>query len=257
MKINFILTQVLLLVLSFLLGGCLGIEHASSHELEIAKWHFDREQYAAVKKTVIRFANKDYPDAQYMLGYMYFYGKAVPVNRKLAGEYLKKSAAQKYPPAVMAMHIVQEAQRNESISIVTPAKIKIAKDSKKNIEKKKAIHKPAVSRKIIKGGPRQERLDDNKILSIDGELYTIKMLELSDVESLIKLVDYYKLYDGYYIYRHVTSGVEYFTLINGRYSKRNDAKWAVGLLPKNMREWNPSIVQYKEIHRQIQSIDKS
>lgn len=53
-------------------------------------------------------AEKGQPDAQYAVGYMYYYGQGVVENRKKAWFWINKAASKGQADAVSAVHILQQ-----------------------------------------------------------------------------------------------------------------------------------------------------
>ncbi|KTC78072.1 tetratricopeptide repeat protein [Legionella brunensis] len=57
-------------------------------------------------------AKKGQPDAQYAVGYMYYYGQGVTENRKKAWYWINKAAQQGQRDALAALAILQQQPQN-------------------------------------------------------------------------------------------------------------------------------------------------
>ncbi len=60
------------------------------------------------------------PDAQYALGYMYYYGKNVPQNTQTAMDWIKRAAVQGQTQATKALALLNPSQANVA-TVATPA----------------------------------------------------------------------------------------------------------------------------------------
>lgn len=219
------------------LSGCISnINAPTSQELEIAKWHYDRGNYDNNMVTIEKYAQQHYPDAEYILGYSYFYGKGKPINRKLANVYLQRAAQQQYYPALLALKIIADAEKN-NMSVVS-----YAADTSQDI---------MVKKKLTKSHPIQTTLDHKLIYKINPSFYTVLMVTTIELKQILTIVDSYQLYDGYYIYKYRDEGVIYYGLINGKYQQQQDAKYTINNLPQMMRKWSPRILTFAMIHAKM------
>lgn len=99
---NYLFKVVLTLCCIFLLSAC------SSLNLREGIQSFRAQDY---RKAFIRLkpeAMKGQPDAEYAVGYMYYYGQGVVENRKKAWFWINKAASKGQPEAVAAVQILQQ-----------------------------------------------------------------------------------------------------------------------------------------------------
>lgn len=68
--------------------------------------HFRAQDYHAAFVLLMPEAQKGQRDAQYAVGYMYYYGRGVVENRKLAWLWINRSANQKQIYAIEALKIL-------------------------------------------------------------------------------------------------------------------------------------------------------
>ncbi len=59
-------------------------------------------------------AEKGQPDAQYAVGYMYYYGQGVIENRKKAWFWITNAARLGQPDAIAAMRIIEQGNRKKT-----------------------------------------------------------------------------------------------------------------------------------------------
>jgi TPR repeat protein len=99
------LVFTLLLASNLLLSGC-----STSHSTETptyrhatlaeGKANFKEEHYSLAYHQLLPLAVKGNPDAQYAIGYMYYYGKGIDCNEELAENWLRKAAKKGQSQAV-------------------------------------------------------------------------------------------------------------------------------------------------------------
>ncbi len=96
--------------------GCM---FSSNYKLRDGIRSFQVQDY---RRAFIRLkpeADKGSPEAQYAVGYMYFYGQGVVEDRKKALHWIKCAADAGYPDAVKAMKILFDPSKRHKLA---PAK---------------------------------------------------------------------------------------------------------------------------------------
>lgn len=96
---------VLLLMIGFL-SGCTSALHA--RQLAEAKRSFHEGDYKASVRRLLPLACEGDPQAQYALGYVYYYGYGVPQDIESGRFWIQRSAAQHYPPAEQGLKALIE-----------------------------------------------------------------------------------------------------------------------------------------------------
>lgn len=71
-----------------------------------AKQFFVDQNYELAFQSLLPLANQGDPDAQYGVGYLYYYGKGIPTDRVSGVKWIQKSAAQGFPNAVKALELL-------------------------------------------------------------------------------------------------------------------------------------------------------
>lgn len=80
--------------------------------MRMAELDFAREHYRLSFNHAEMPARAGNPDAQYALGYMYYYGKGVIENRKLARYWFHLAANQGHPDAQRALKLIDSNHKN-------------------------------------------------------------------------------------------------------------------------------------------------
>lgn len=90
---------LLLLIASIFLYGCA----SNTSMLNYGERSFQQENYDQAFCILLPIAKKGNCDAQYAVGYMYFYGKGVVEDSKQAQYWINKAAQQGQPLAIKAL----------------------------------------------------------------------------------------------------------------------------------------------------------
>lgn len=102
------------------LNACSYYDH---HLFEEGEYNFKNHNYHLAFLQLFPLADHGNAEAQYAVGYMYFYGQGVTENIKAAHEWISRSAAQHYPPAMAAEGMVTE-KLAASLAAAKPVAIK-------------------------------------------------------------------------------------------------------------------------------------
>lgn len=98
---------LLSILISGLLQSCAPPPSVLATTYDQGKTNFAAQNYTLAFKDLLPSAQAGNPNAQYAVGYMYFYGKGVNENRALAQYWMSKAAAQGQPAAIKALAIVK------------------------------------------------------------------------------------------------------------------------------------------------------
>lgn len=98
-----------IMILVAALSGC------ASQALKAGKQDFDSKNYSAALQKMQPLAAEGNADAEYALGYMMYYGKGTPINRKEGVAWIAKAAAQGLPEAVQAQAMLAKATQTNPL----------------------------------------------------------------------------------------------------------------------------------------------
>jgi DamX protein len=214
------------------------------------------------------------PDAQYALGYMYYYGKKVPQNTAQAMNWIKRAAVQGQDQAVKALALLGQpvvaAAAVTSAPAINNAQNNAQSDAAPAPVKPKA--KPVVTETNSVGSAAAPVLANNQqkspmiareeadaaaalppqtsaenlpstseLLKAPVHYFTIQLLASS---SKIDVANYSKVHqlEGRAVYYHTrTNGKDGYVLVYGLYKNRADAQAALAKLPTALRARSPWI----------------
>ncbi|MGQ3889490.1 tetratricopeptide repeat protein [Legionella sp. CNM-1927-20] len=107
-----VVRMALLAVLSIVLIACVSIRSSDfSQGISCFKAGDYRKAFIRLKPE----AHKGQCDAQYAIGYMYYYGRGVVEDRRKAWYWIRRAAAQGQPEAVEAVKILMTTKTIESV----------------------------------------------------------------------------------------------------------------------------------------------
>ncbi len=96
-------------LLPLLLASCLSAcaqQSLTANSLSLGKQNFNQQNYGIALKQLLPAANKGNADAQYAVGYMYFYGLGTKADPKMAKLWIQESARQGNPAAERALSLM-------------------------------------------------------------------------------------------------------------------------------------------------------
>ncbi len=106
---------IFLLLLSTLLLSCATTQQ---QQLANARRSYVNHDYTRAVDKLLKLAEAGNSEAQYALGYMYYYGLGIAKDQDIARSWIQKAAQQKYPPAITALHEMTETRPSKYISTV-------------------------------------------------------------------------------------------------------------------------------------------
>lgn len=79
------------------------------------KEDYAKKNYARAFQEVWGPAKHGDPQAQYVMGYMYFYGLGTDKDQDMGRSLIRQSAAKNYPPAIHALKQITAAHYNQYV----------------------------------------------------------------------------------------------------------------------------------------------
>jgi len=98
--------RALVIVSGFLLQACSTHQYNLKHGIE----SFQVQDYRSAFIRLLPEAKAGQPDAQYAVGYMYYYGQGVVENRKKAWYWIERAANSGQADAVRAFTILRQGR---------------------------------------------------------------------------------------------------------------------------------------------------
>jgi len=101
--------------------------------MQIAKDLYVSKQYKQSYQIASKLAENNNVEAQYLLGYLVYYGQGVPADVEQGTKWIKASADTGYRPAIEALVMIKHGLTpdNKCPSVIGPAPIKVPPANKK------------------------------------------------------------------------------------------------------------------------------
>ena len=85
-------------------------EETDQRKLDLASEQFARKDYESAAITLLPLVREGNPDAEYSLGYMYYYGLGVPKNMNYGRQLMQASAEQGDDRAISALTLLSRQE---------------------------------------------------------------------------------------------------------------------------------------------------
>lgn len=111
----FRLSQLILIItICVSLTACMTPQQRYNRDYSVAKQNFVQQNYRTAFIRVQTPAKAGIPDAQYALGYMYYYGKGTVQNPTMARYWFQQAAQKGQPDAQQALQTMPPASSQQS-----------------------------------------------------------------------------------------------------------------------------------------------
>src|SRR6185437_14545728 len=101
-----LLWQLVILMIFFLMQACASSRIAE--QLQSGKISFEDGNFKSAFHKLLPLASKGNAEAEYAVGYMYYYGYGTSENQESGVFWINKSAEQHYQPAIQALNIIKQ-----------------------------------------------------------------------------------------------------------------------------------------------------
>jgi len=185
------------------------------------------------------------PDAQYALGYMYYYGKGVSQNTQTALNWMKRAAVQGQSQAMNAMALLGQsvpAPQQQSMTYSQgPSFAPSANAPVKSAKKTPASGNITTVVTTTTTTPVTEPSSGGQQLSkaSAGHYYTIQLLGASSKGALDSYINTYNLQGNATYYQTKHQGKNWYVLVYGNYKTHAQAQTAIATLPAAVRAKKP------------------
>ena len=190
-------------------------------------------------------------DAQYGLGYMYYYGVDTAVDKGAAKIWINKAAAQGQPLALQAQTMLDKQSIPGSGSATMKNSKKVAPKKHFSAQKVKQ-HSPKPSAKKTRSDEYHNNLTYKKLRDCGANAYVLQLMashNLKDVQTLQHAFGY----KDSYVYTKRQGGKLWNVLVYGRYKSYSAARQAIAKLPANLQQLKPWPVRCSTVLKQIRA----
>lgn len=190
-------------------------------------------------------------DAEYALGYMYYYGVDTAQDHSAAYIWINKAAQQGQPLAQQAQRMLQR----QSLPGMASAKMQ---DTPTKVANAKRFHaKPAIAKPSTKSGPIAKKSKSNlnsydikKLAKQNPKHYALQLIASPKLSAVRAAQNAYGYSDSY-VYSKRLRGQTWYVLVKGNYPTHKAASAAISKLPSRVRAQRPWPKSFASIQREI------
>ncbi len=193
------------------------------------------EKYSCSIDKMEEAAQMGDPDAQYALGYMYYYGINTVQDSNTARMWINKAALQGQPLAKQALSVI-----NNTASSPAPAAV---------VTKKVAV---ASTVKLAPSG-LPSGLHQAKLLAANPNGYTLQLMASHEPSTLNQMIAGDDLAEKAHIYQAKLNNKPWYMLVYGEYPSVSAAHQALKALPASLRHLHPWIKSIKLVQTEIRT----
>lgn len=246
----------------FMLVSCMCSK--MSQDLQAGKQSFEGGYYKKAFRQLLPLAVKCQPEAEYAVGYMYYYGYGVPEDSESGMFWMTKAADQHYPPAIRALELIQRPTA-ESQSIVPKRQPSVYENHQEVIRHEEVVvpmmrpvppqpisynektetlpPEPAV--KIASTVEEKQELTQQQEQARNYALQLYGSYHLSAVKNLqLEL----RLKNTGHIYQTMHEGKDWYVLTFGRFATAHEASATQKNLPGDLKEMHPWVRNVDALH---------
>ncbi len=261
---------ILIIFFSSLLLACASARMAE--EVQSGKVAFDSGNFKQAFIQLLPLAVKCSPEAQYAVGYMYYYGIGIEAHKESGLFWINQAAKQMYRPAIKALILIE---KNKSESYDTPLKKSnklrysesILAESLKDpeIQKKMASVKKENKaeqdplRMAVKATPENKEdevlmslkdikpVPESVVKKIEKEKFTLQLFGSYKLDDVKELQSRLKLQKATYYALTQHKGRDWYVLTYGKYPVVSSAKLAKNNMPEKAQKLNPWVRNTDEL----------
>lgn len=242
---------------------------------EQAEEAYRAKDYAKARRILEPLAEQGDATAQYILGYMYYYGQGVASNPALARVWIERAADQGHNKARVALTQLDQAQQEQeqTQAAARPRRASAAAEPMAAMEsgeekgsedpeapsmsstmeppvamsdKAQASAQPAPWDKPDEMAQSTLRADE-WVLTQPAERYTIQLLAVGEEQAVIDFIQDNKLQAEAAYYHFTRQGKRWFAVVYGSYENSADARLALSRLDRKLRNGSPWIRRFEAI----------
>ena len=247
-------------ILCLTLLSCASERHLQDQEIAAGRSSFENGYYKDAFCQLLPLAAKGRPEAEYAVGYMYYYGYGVPQDTASGVFWINKAAEQQYPPAITAMgmihqHQIEEVKKIESRQHDPDIRASIQPVSPPIVVKQRRLKKvsmmePAHEQPKPKLKPVQSVAENNTPEEVSPK-FTLQLYGSYKLTHVKHLQAQLRLKNTGHIFQTSHEGKDWYVLTFGNFVTAHEASATKNNLPKNLKELTPWVRKVDTLKRVV------
>ena len=191
------------------------------------------QKYNCSIDQVEQAAERGEPDAEYALGYMYYYGIDTAQDTQTAAIWIKRAAAQGQPLAIKAAKLISKQQ------YPTQGSVKMTPHHHASVHHT-SVHHTTMHHSAAMGS----------VASIPSSHYTLQLMGSRDAARVKAFAKKHHLGAKAKTYQSTYQGGPWTVLIYGNYATQAAAESAKHHLPASLKALHPWVKSYRAVHEE-------
>jgi septal ring-binding cell division protein DamX len=237
--INVSLKLFSFIIFAFLITSCASTTSNQANYTQ-AKTDFQEQNYYNAFQAFLVPAEKGNSDAEYALGYMYYYGKGTPVNQTLGKQWILKSVLSGNLQAKQAYQMILS---HEQSIYYTPPKKAITPHTVQ-LPKFKHTKKPAHHSNAVK---------KTALSTMNSQHFALQLFDATSAKHAETFIHKYQLSKHAKYFHKIVKKKSLYVVIYGNYTTRAHAKQAIKKLPSNIQKLKPWIRSVASLKKELHS----
>lgn len=214
------------------------------------------QKYNCSLDQVEQSAEQGEPDAEYALGYMYYYGIFAPQDQDTALLWIKRAAEQAQPLAIKALGMLQKknthhVSKKSADTVVSTDVSNADRDSEVQPVGIPVIPHQVKEKAHVVSTAAALPAGKEALLRIPESHYTIQLMADDNTALIKKFVAANHLEHSTHLYEMQRDQKPFFVLIYGDYPDIAAAKAAEENLPAKLKAQKPWVKSFKVVHEQL------
>jgi DamX protein len=225
------------------------------------------QKYGCSLDKIEKAAEQSDPDAQYALGYMYYYGIGTVRDQQTAKLWIERSADQGQSLAIKAIKLIDHTDypKMGGVSIQKGAKnysaLGVVKTASKMAPKHAVQGHKTAKMVALKSGvgsnvkkvqvPALKHDQSIKVLKAIRHHYTLQLMASHDLKLVKQFIARSPLHKKMSYYRTKFQNKAWYVVIYGDYQSAAAARMALNQLPKLLRARHPWVKSFARVQKEI------
>jgi septal ring-binding cell division protein DamX len=239
---------ILLVSLTLLLGSC-STGNSTTDNYKQAHQSFAAQDYQTAFTQVQAPANAGNAEAEYALGYMYFYGKGTDVNQELGKKWIARSAAQGNDTALKAYQMILSQEQTGANMVNSPTSTAIPAPTTPTVSTPAPVTAPATTKSIV--ATIQYTSAEQEILHTPKNHYAIQLAAQPSASAAQLFINSHHLSGKGKYFRRTTKGHTDYVVIMGNYPTHTAASATIKTLPASLQHTHPWPRSYGDLQAQL------
>ena len=245
------------IVVILALASCASTTNKDKTPFGAAKTSYEQAHYEDAFAKIQGPAKAGNADAEYVLGYMYYYGKGTTINQDLGKQWILKSAQAGNKKAQQAYQMILAREQqviptghsaNISSSELPAAKLKSMPTKMQKISKP---HKVTTTNTTSQVTAMTYTGVEQKLLAYNPKHYTLQLLGASKASYASAYINKYKLGANAHYFHRKLKGKDLYVVVYGNYATRQKALLGLKSLPTAVQALKPWARDMAGIQAQI------